>query len=208
MAAGHWSLASLPVAAAIVGLSVLLAACGGTASPTVANISTTTAPTAGSANSPSGNTGAQLDLDRFVFCMRHHGVPNFPDLVTTPNGGSVPVGSTSGIDKNSQKVQAALAMCQKILPPDQRASGTAASLPPTITPQDEVDYLKVTGCMRAHGFPDFPDPGFFGNNVRFALPPGMNATIGNSPQFLRAREICEKLVPDGLPYSKQAEGGR
>jgi hypothetical protein len=35
----------------------------------------------------------------------------------------------------------------------------------------------------------------------------MNANIGNSPTFLRAREICEMLIPPGLPYSKQAEGG-
>jgi hypothetical protein len=35
----------------------------------------------------------------------------------------------------------------------------------------------------------------------------MNANIGNSPTFLRAREICEMLIPPELPYSKQAEGG-
>jgi hypothetical protein len=30
----------------------------------------------------------------------------------------------------------------------------------------------------------------------------------NSTQFLRAREICEMLIPAGLPFSKEAEGGK
>jgi hypothetical protein len=30
----------------------------------------------------------------------------------------------------------------------------------------------------------------------------------NSTQFRRAREICELLIPAGLPYSKEAEGGQ
>lgn len=61
--------------------------------------------------------------------------------------------------------------------------------------------------MRHHGVPNFPGPVFSGNSVRFPQPPGMNANIGNSPTFLRAREICEMLIPPELPYSKQAEGG-
>jgi hypothetical protein len=63
-------------------------------------------------------------------------------------------------------------------------------------------------CMRSHGIPNFPDPTFSDNSVRFVAPPGMNATKGNSSQLLRAREICEMLIPAGLPYSKEAEGGQ
>ena len=62
--------------------------------------------------------------------------------------------------------------------------------------------------MRAHGVPIFPDPVFSGNSVSFPKPPGMNANIANSPTFLRAREICEMLIPPGLPFSKEAEGGK
>jgi hypothetical protein len=98
-------------------------------------------------------------------------------------------------------MQAARRDCQSILP-----AGPAPS--PTITPKDEADYIKAAACMRAHGVPDFLDPTFSANSVRFNSPPGMNASIGHSPQFLRAREICEMLIPPGLPYSKEAEGGQ
>ena len=59
--------------------------------------------------------------------------------------------------------------------------------------------------MRNHGIAGFPDPVFSGGNVNFSIPNGMNT---NSARFRRAREICELLVPPGLPYSKSAEGGQ
>jgi hypothetical protein len=184
-------------------MSVLLAACGGAPSASVAHIgskktSTTATPAVGSSRS----------LEKFVSCMRGHGVPNFPDLVVTSNGDVVPVGSVSGIDKNSPEVQAARANCQKFIPPGLGSSGSAPPPSPPITPKDKADYLKATACMRAHGIIDFPDPTFSGNSVDFPVPPGMNARIGNSPRFLSAQDICEKLIPSGLPYSDQAAGRR
>jgi hypothetical protein len=134
--------------------------------------------------------------------VRHHGVPNFPDLVMGPNGGAVPVGPVS-IDKSSPRVQAARAACQYLMP-----SGTVPAASQTITPKDQDDYIAAAACMRAHGVPDFRDPVFSGNSVTFPKPPGMNASIASSPTFLRAREICEMLIPPGLPFSKQAEGGQ
>ena len=59
--------------------------------------------------------------------------------------------------------------------------------------------------MRNHGIAGFPDPVFSGGNVNFPIPNGMNT---NSPRFRRAREICQLLVPPGLPYSKSAEAGQ
>ncbi len=194
----------LLVAAVVASLSLALAACGGGApSASVAHIgSTTTAPAAGSSGSApsSGNVGGQLE--KFVSCMRHHGVPNFPDLVMSANGSAVPVQPVS-INKSSPAVQAARSDCQSILP-----GGTAPGPTITITTKDLVADLKAAACMRAHGVPIFPDPVFSGNSVSFPKPPGMNANIANSPTFLRAREICEMLIPPGLPYSKQAEGGQ
>jgi hypothetical protein len=188
--------------AALVGVAVLLAACGGAPSASVAAVgssatSTTAAPGAGSSRS----------LEKFVSCMRGHGVPNFPDLVMTADGGVVPVGPVS-IDKHSPQVQAARATCQKLLPPGLGSSGPGSSPSPPITRKDKADYLKAARCMRAHGIIDFPDPTFSANGVDFPPPPGMTARIGNSPTFVRAQEICEKLIPSGLPYSDQAAGGQ
>jgi hypothetical protein len=194
---------AIPSAAALAGLCVLLAACGGGApSAGVAHIgsTTTTAAVAGTAVSPASPGDVNAQLDRFVSCMRAHGVPNFPGLVTEPNGGAAPV-RPANIDKNSPYVQAARRDCQSVLP-----SGPPPG--PAITPKDQADYIKAAACMRSHGIPNFPDPTFSGNSVRFIAPPGMNATIVNSPQFLRAREICEMLIPAGLPYSKEAQGGQ
>lgn len=191
---------ALPVSAVVAGLSVVLAACGGgTPSASVAHIgSTTTSAPPGAAG---GSSGSQLE--KFVSCMRHHGVPNFPDLVMSANGGAVPVGPVS-IDTHSPAVQAAAGACKSILPAGQVPAPAAQE----ITPKDQADYIRAAACMRAHGVPDFPDPVISGNSVTFPPPPGMNASIGNSPTFLKAREICEKLIPAGLPFSKQAEGGQ
>ena len=52
--------------------------------------------------------------------------------------------------------------------------------------------------MRSHGIAGFPDPQFSNGNVTFPIPHGMDT---NSQQFLRAREICQNLIPRGLPYS-------
>jgi len=186
------------LSAVAAGLSVLLAACGGAAPTSVAHLgSTTTAAANGASNSQPSSGNASARLQKFVSCMRRHGVPNFPELVMTPNGGAVPVGPVA-VDKNSPTVQAARKDCQNLVP-----AGTAPT--PTITPKDEDDYIKAAACMRGHGVANFPDPVFSGNSVRFPPPPGMNASIGNSPPFLRAREICQKLIPPGLPYSQQAE---
>ena len=46
--------------------------------------------------------------------------------------------------------------------------------------------------MRNHGIVGFPDPVVSGDNVNVPIPQGMNT---KSTQFLRAREICELLIP-------------
>jgi hypothetical protein len=68
----------------------------------------------------------------------------------------------------------------------------------TITPADHADYLKAARCMRSHGVPDFPDPTFENNSVKFNVPSSIDA---NSPQAKSAAAICVKLIPAGLPYS-------
>jgi hypothetical protein len=69
----------------------------------------------------------------------------------------------------------------------------------TITPADQADYLKAANCMRSHGIPDFPNPTFENNTVTFNIPPNIDP---NSSQAKNAEAICVKLIPPGLPYSK------
>jgi hypothetical protein len=176
-------------------LAFVSAGCGGSPTTGVAHIgSTTTAPAAaaGSGGTPTpGHLGA--DLEKYSSCMRANGVADFPYPVVS--GQSVSLRLTPAI-ASSPKFDTAQAACQKYLPP-----GSASE---QITTKDQDAYLKAAACMRSHGIVGFPDPVFSGGGIGFPLPKGMDS---NSAQFLRAREICEMLIPAGLPFSKQAEGG-
>ncbi|HEY1567324.1 MAG TPA: hypothetical protein VGF68_09910 [Solirubrobacteraceae bacterium] len=55
--------------------------------------------------------------------------------------------------------------------------------------------LKLAGCMRAHGVPNFPDPSSSG---------GINIQQGSgidpqSPAFQAAMKACRKVLPGGRP---------
>ncbi len=179
-------------------LAVVAAACGSASAPRVASIGTTTTPpkaAAAAANGPAPGGLAKVgtgkmgtDAMKFVACMRSHGVANFPDPVIGP--GQVSIRLTPSV-ASSPHFNSAQAACQHLLPGKPTSS--------QFSTQQQADYLKAAACMRSHnivGFPDpvFPSPG----NVQFPLPAGMDP---NSPRFVAARAICEKLIPQGLPYS-------
>jgi hypothetical protein len=149
------------VAAATVGLALLAAGCGG--SPTTSSSATT----------------AQLNAAlAFSRCMRSHGVPNFPDPDSQGRFSSV------HIDVSKQTSAAADEACKHLL---SRGRGTA-------TPQQQQQKftfaLKVAGCLRAHGFPNFPDPIVSGQGASENL--SAARIDANSPQFQAAQTTCEK----------------
>jgi hypothetical protein len=85
------------------------------------------------------------------------------------------------------------------LPPGTQPNENGGQTPrQTITPADQADYLNAARCMRSHGVPDFPDPTFENNSVKFNIPSNIDP---NSPQAKNAAAICVKLIPAGLPYS-------
>ena len=186
----------MAVLGGLLVLAAVAAGCGGSPPTAVAHIgSTTTTPvaTAGTGGLPTpGHLGA--DLKKYSSCMRANGVRNFPYPVIS--GQSVSIRLTPAI-ASSPKFNTAQAACQKYLPP-----GPASQ---QITTKDQAAYLKAAACMRSHGIAGFPDPVFSAGRVSFPLPQGMDP---NSTQFRRARETCEMLIPAGLPFSKQAEGGQ
>ncbi len=162
------------------------AACGsGSTSPNVANLGST-APTATS------GVMSGTSLDKFSACMRSHGVPAFPSPSNNGNTLKVQVGPGAPVDPSSPQYNHALATCNSLAP------GFGGPQAQPITPADELDYLKAAACVRAHGFPDFPDPMIRDGHVKFVMPPGMNT---NSPRAQAAIATCRKLIPAGLPYS-------
>jgi hypothetical protein len=160
----------------VMAAALLTAACGGSSSST----GTASSPSAeGTASSPSGLA--------FARCMRSHGIPNFPDPIDSSGHFSKTVLQQLGV--SGSRLRAVEDTCQNLLPAG----------PPPLTAQDQRDYLRAAACMRSHGVAGFPDPVFSGGSVSFPTPPAGFPT--GSPQFIQARQTCERLIPAGLPYS-------
>jgi hypothetical protein len=162
------------VAAALAGVALLAACSGG---------SHTSAP----GTDPGGPTAQQVDA--YMQCMRNHGMTNFyltpPDRAPRyPNGnpnttlGFLPYGVVLGVNFSSPRFQAADNACRHLMPGSSPPQPTAAKL---------RSMARAAACMRAHGFPDFPDPDVQNGRLVSNLP----ADIDNSsPQFLAALKTC------------------
>ena len=181
----------LVVALAVIGLALATAACGGSPKASVARLSTTTTAVRSGTAAVGGPSNG--DFVRYAACLRSHGVLNFPDDPASP---VIRALKQSG-GMSSPEFQSAERACAKY--------AHHGAPPPQITTHDQADYLKAASCMRNHGVAGFPDPVFSSGNVNFPVPQSINT---NSTQFRRAREICEMLIPAGLPYGKQDNGGQ
>jgi hypothetical protein len=179
------------VTAGILAVGVAVAACGGGPStPSAATGSTTTTPASSSAGGKTDSTG----LVAYSSCMRSHGVPNFPDPASSGGIPKAGVISAEGAVSSAQ-VNAASNACEHLLPAGGSLSGQPSQ---TITAQDEQDYLKAAACLRSHGITNFPDPTFSDGTVHFDIPASIDT---HSTQFTQAQQICQKLIPAGLPGS-------
>src|SRR5262245_23582699 len=167
--------------AAVVGLSLLASACGGSPSSRVAQVGTTAKSSGASKGSGSGDPTA------YSACMRSHGVQNFPDpdskgRIKITSGVSAG-GKKTGVDVNSPQFSRARKACDKLLPNGGRP--TAA--------QEQQQMMKFAQCMRSHGVPKFPDPKAGG-----AMTLGTKSGVDpNTPAFQAAQKSCQKLVPGG-----------
>jgi hypothetical protein len=119
-------------AAAIAAVTVI-AACG-SGSPS--------SPSAGGQTN-ANQTQAQQDVLSFARCMRSHGVSNFPDDLNFQN---VP-----GINPSSPAFTTSQTACQHLLPVK-----TSPSAAPSA--QTHAKLLRLSNCLRAHGYPSMPDP--------------------------------------------------
>jgi hypothetical protein len=167
---------------AVVGLSMLAAACGGgSPSGKVAQVGTTGS-TKGSGSSNASGSGSPSDrrgaLVAFSACMRKHGVPNFPDPKAVGHGYGLTLGNEMA---NSPQFKNAQQVCKKLLP----NGGT-----PTAQEQAKQlqEALKYAACIRAHGMPDYPDPKVHDGGIEMGEAP-------DSPQFKTAQKACQHLAP-------------
>jgi len=165
--------------------AVLAAACGGSPSSTGSGGS----PTAGG----SANSSSAVAYSR---CVRSHGVPDFPD---PDSSGQLPkeavVRALRGV--SDYRARAATNACANLNP--------AGRGNPTLTAQEQQDYLRAAACMRSHGITNFPDPTFPGGHVN--LPHIPSSIDTKSRQFTQAAQTCTKLVPAGLLQRVSGSGG-
>jgi hypothetical protein len=162
----------------VMAAALLAAACSGSPSST------------GSGGSPNAGGSANSQALAYSRCVRSHGVPDFPD---PDSSGQIPKEAVVRAlrEVSDSRAKAATNACANLNPAGQGS--------PTLTAQEQQDYLKAAACMRSHGITNFPDPAFSGGHVNLSIPSSIDTT---SRQFTQAAQTCTKLIPAGLPYSR------
>jgi len=171
-------------AVAVVGLSLLATACGGSTSSGVASVagSTTTS-----------TTTTQDGLLAFSHCMRSQGISSFPDPQRFA-GGNVKL--TVRQLGNSPQLQKALTACHHLLP-DRGGSGQGSD---RLSSTQLADALSFARCMRNHGVSRFPDPTAQGElSVDMVQAQGIDV---HSPAVLQAVQACLPASHGGLTAAK------
>ena len=118
---------------------------------------------------------------RFASCMRTHGAPNLPDPTSSPHD------FKSAFADPSPAVQSAATDCRHLLPigEQQRANSRPS-------PERTTALVAFARCLRAHGFPNFPDPTATGE-----LTHEMLATAGidiHQPAVRQAADACVSVT--------------
>jgi hypothetical protein len=174
--------------AAVIGL----AACsGGSSSPQVASVGSTSGSGSGSsgASLPTGNP-TQL-LDEWAACMRSHGDPNQADP-TIDAGKEIHIFMRNVSAAVSAQVHGSTGPCSSYELAAEAALRGGQSAP---KPPDLAAEVKYAECMRANGVPKYPDPNPADPNETNFNGTGIDPS---SPFFENADKLCDKQV--GIPY--------
>jgi hypothetical protein len=113
--------------------------------------------------------------------MRSHGVPNFPDPMSSPRD------FKNAFKTQSPAFQSADTACQHLLPNGGRP---AQSAPPAQA--QLAAMLAFAGCLRSHGLRSFPDPTSTGQLTHQMLASaGINL---EQPAVLQAADACVSVT--------------
>lgn len=162
-------------AAALAGITVLAAGCGGGGHQP------------GTASGSGAAKDALAQLDGYAQCMRTHGVPGFylSTQTTGPPGGApvlklAPGVVVPGVNAGTPRFASASKACQHLMPRIGKPLSAAQQ-------QMLRQMVKGAACMRTHGYPDWPDPTLQNGQIN----PGNPANVDmNSPQYQKAAKIC------------------
>ena len=160
-----WTAPALLTCGAMLAASAVLAGCGSGGGP--AGTRTT-----------QGGGAPDTSISSLIACYRAHGDPGFPDPVYDPNDGRWHF----AISPNSAPASTRQA-CQRLTP-------NMTASPPV--PQAQFQQLvRLAGCIRQHGVPNWPDPDPDG---AFGLPPSLQK---KTPAYARAAQACQRYMPSG-----------
>lgn len=181
--------------AGLVGLTLVVAGCGGSKAPAVASLRLTTS-SSGQPHSSiaKSSTAAKPSRGAFALCLSSHGFAASVGSAANASGRMLSVFGvvvTGNVDPSSPQFQRAMQACRKFLP---------GGGPPALTPAQQAEAAKANlafaVCMRKNGVPGFPDPngqGFFPVTSLSGLDP-------NSPLAQTAFKACESLEPKVGPH--------
>jgi hypothetical protein len=165
--------------AAVVGVSLVLAACGGSSSSSN-----------GSAGASNRSTKQENSRLKFTQCMREHGV-NFSDTGGAP----------TGLQNTPQTtLQAAFSACRKY------ATGTLGSAASSSSQSEVNDRLvKYASCLRQAGL-SISDPTGSGTAALGEFFKQLQGARQN-PNFEQANAKCQADLPQGGPFAGAGAGG-
>jgi|GEM_PF-2462118 len=157
--------------AALAGIALLATACGGGGG-------------SGSGVAATSSASSSQPYLAYSRCMQTHGAPFWPDPSTSITSRSPAYTITPRIlaQEHGRSWNAALTACAKKAPPQ---------LPFAEAQLEAADsrLLRLTRCMRAHGYPDWPDPIVNANDAGFLPPRGVNMK-DPSPRLQAAELAC------------------
>ena len=172
------------VAAAVIGL----AACtGSSSSPQVASLGQNGSHGSGGGSSTTTQSGNPTQLlDEWAACIRHHGDPS-QSAPTIDADQDIEITMNDVPDALANQVHASSGPCSSYLVAASLALNGGHPQPADNPVQDE----KFAQCMRATGFPNWPDSVDGQSNFNGT---GINP---NSPAVQKASDTCDKKI--GIP---------
>jgi hypothetical protein len=193
------------IVAALLGVGLELAGCGGASGPAIAHLSSgkgtlSASPQSATSASESVTTHQQKEVD-YAKCLRAHGAGEVPE--PGPDESIVNGYGGEGPNPGPPQLHAAQKACNELLP-----SGGGPS--PQVQEQTQERALKFAQCMRSHGLPSFPDPsGGAGGHTRIGGPG--SGVDPDSPQFAAAAKACRQYFGPagsrGAPAAAPSGGG-
>ncbi len=169
-------LAIPPVILGVIAASLVLAACGGSNSPSNA-----------AANERSHEQKAEAKFADFAKCLREHGI----NAESVSHSGGAHGLKIQGGNAGPATMEAAQKACARYQPEPQKAN-----LSPQQKVEQEEGVRKFAKCMREHGIKVEASTQGGGIQIRIHAHPGAEgAPNPESPGFQKAQSTCQKLLP-------------